>query len=128
MHKPVILIADDDDSLLRLFTIRCKALGLEVRTAADGMMALTSIHKDPPDIVLLDINMPAGNGLGVLEMLKTDRRLGKISVIVYSGESSEEIINRCKSLRAHFVKKSPDAWTILKPILQQLIVARRSAA
>lgn len=95
-------------------------------TAPDAMLALIKIHKDPPDIVLLDIKMPAGNGVNVLEMLTSDPRLADIPVIIFTGQSDEKMANRCKRPRAYYVKKSPDAWVELKPIIQGLLRLRRS--
>ncbi len=131
-QKPTILIADDDGSVRRVLTVRCRHLGFEVRTAPDAMMALTLIHKDPPTVIMLDISMPAGNGVSVLEMVRSDRRLSGIPVIVHSGEPDEDVMQRCRKLDAHFVPKSPDAWEALKPLLSSMMErasgADRSAA
>ncbi len=121
MNRPSVLIADDDDVLLRVLTVRCRNLGLEVRTAPDAMMALTIVHKDPPSVLILDITMPAGNGIGVLEMIRSDRRLAQILVVVLSGTSDDALVDRCEQLGAHFIRKSPDAWVDLKVLLEPVV-------
>ena len=53
MKPKTVLIADDDTMLVRVLTVRCRHLGLEVRQASDAMLALVMIHKDPPDLVII---------------------------------------------------------------------------
>jgi len=121
MKKKRILIADDDDALVRVMTVHCRHLGVEVRSAPDAMMALTHIHRDPPDLAMIDVNMPAGNGLSVCEMLANDPRLASIPIIVFTGSSDEQTLARCQAFGAHYVLKSPDAWVQLKALIPQLI-------
>lgn len=116
-----ILIADDDDSVRRVYTVRCQELGLAVRTVPDAMMALTVIHKQTPDLLLLDINMPAGSGVGVLEMIRSDTRLEDLPVIVFSGAADATTAQRCTDLSATFVAKGPEAWDRLKPEIERLL-------
>lgn len=110
-----ILIADDDSALCRLLTMHCRHMGLSVRMAHDAMHALLLIHKQKPDLVLLDISMPAGNGISVCEMLSSDPRLNSIPVIIMSGTQDEQVIQRAESLGAIFVHKHTDFWQSLKP-------------
>ena len=63
MTDPTILIADDDMGLVRLLRLSLESLGVKILQAHDAMYALTVIHKSPPDLVVLDVNMPAGSGL-----------------------------------------------------------------
>jgi CheY-like chemotaxis protein len=116
-----VLIADDDAPLVNLMKFRCRSLGLVVQTAHNAMIALTLIHKDPPDLILLDISMPGGNGLAVCEMLATDRRLSKIPVIILTGKSDEETVGRCRASKAHYMWKSMDVWDRLKPMICGLL-------
>ena len=121
MKTKTVLIADDDQSFVRVLEDRCRNLGLKVLTAPDTMSALTLIHKDPPDLILLDVHMPAGNGLAACEMLSTDTRLAPIPVIILTGKSDDETIQRCESLGAHYVPKSSQMWDSLKPIICELL-------
>ena len=120
MNK-TILIADDDDSVRRVYTVRCRELGLAVRTAPDAMMALTLIHKQPPDLLLLDANMPAGSGVGVIEMIRSDPRLVDLPIILFSGETDEAVASRSRALGATYIRKGPDAWIRLKPTIEKLL-------
>jgi hypothetical protein len=53
-----VLITDDDPASRRLLEVRLRPLECDVATAGDGEQALIAIRKDPPDLVLLDLEMP----------------------------------------------------------------------
>jgi CheY-like chemotaxis protein len=121
MTRRRILIADDDPTFVNVVKLRCRFLGLEVQTAPDAMFALSLIHKDPPELVLLDVNMPAGNGLAVCEMLATDIRLCRVPVIVLTGSLDDETIRRCHAMNVQYFVKTADVWDRLKPTICSLL-------
>ena len=116
-----VLIVDDDSAITEVLTLRCQNLGLSVESASDGLEALTLIVKQPPDLVILDINMPAADGLSVAERLAQDNDLAPLPVIFLTGRSDEETVCRCKEHGAHYVFKDIDAWNQLKPIVCELL-------
>jgi sigma-B regulation protein RsbU (phosphoserine phosphatase) len=80
-----ILIVDDAPANLQVLTGMLKGRGYEVRPVLSGMVALQAARRDPPDLILLDINMPDMNGYEVCEHLKADDWLKGIPVIFISG-------------------------------------------
>ena len=120
---PLVYIADDDQALVRVLTVRLRHLGLKVRSFSDAMHALVMMHKEPPRLAILDVSMPAGNGLAVCEMMRSDWRLSCMPVIVLTGLSSNEIIARCAALDAHYLCPAPDYWGRLKPLVIDLLSA-----
>ena len=66
-----VLIADDDECLVDIVTRRCQSLDLRVERAFDGMSALHKIDELEPYLVILDINMPKGNGLRVCVLVSS---------------------------------------------------------
>jgi DNA-binding response OmpR family regulator len=116
-----ILIADDDRDLVASLSIRCRALGLNVDAAHDAMTALFQINQSPPDLVILDVGMPSGNGLSVRKMMADNERLASIPVIILTGKSDEETIRRCHDTCAYYVPKCPDIWTRIEPLLHELL-------
>jgi len=70
--KPRMLVVDDDPRSRKLLEGFLLADGCEVRTAPDGPTALTMVHQDPPDVVLLDVMMPEMTGYDVCKILKGD--------------------------------------------------------
>ncbi len=79
-----ILIVDDTPTNLQVLTGMLKERGYKVRPVPSGKLALLAAHKNPPDLILLDINMPEMNGYEVCERLKADITLQKIPVIFIS--------------------------------------------
>jgi len=117
MQEKTVLIADDDAAFVDAMKRRCETLGVRVATAADGLEALICVMRDAPDLLILDVNMPAGDGFGVAEKLLGDPKIRPVPVIFCTGRSDAEAIARCKALGAHFVIKNADTWNNLKSII-----------
>jgi len=128
MRGKTVLIADDDADFLTVLAQRCKALGLSVQVATDGLGALATIAREEPDLLILDIDMPAGGGMGVAEKLLSDPKLRPIPVVFCTGQSDAATIDRCKALGAHYVTKGADAWSNLKPIICRVLALQDEVA
>ncbi|MEO1529223.1 MAG: response regulator [Planctomycetota bacterium] len=114
-----ILIADDDPDLLDMLALRCRAMGLDVITASDAMDALANADFYAPQIALLDVRMPGGNGISVAEMLATDERLRQINVIVMTADRNEIIEARCSAIGAELLMKDGSIWARLESMLSE---------
>jgi CheY-like chemotaxis protein len=77
-----VLIADDDPQMRRLIRIVLQREGFEVLEANDGLDALELIEQGLVDLVILDVDMPRLNGLGVLEEIRAQMRTASLPVIV----------------------------------------------
>ncbi len=82
--RPDILVVDDTPANLHLLASMLKDRGYKTRPVPSGMLALQAALSDPPDLILLDINMPEMNGFEVCQSLKTDEKLRDIPVIFIS--------------------------------------------
>ena len=65
-----ILLVDDEESIQIVYREEFEDEGYEVVSATDGESGLAQFKKDPPDIVILDIQMPGMNGVEVLRQMK----------------------------------------------------------
>jgi sigma-B regulation protein RsbU (phosphoserine phosphatase) len=79
-----ILVVDDTPANLQVLAGMLKDRGHKVRPVPSGKLALVAARSDPPDLILLDINMPEMNGFEVCEHLKADDELKGIPVIFIS--------------------------------------------
>jgi sigma-B regulation protein RsbU (phosphoserine phosphatase) len=79
-----ILVVDDTAANLQVLAGMLKDRGYKVRPVPSGKLALLAARRDPPDLILLDINMPEMNGFEVCEHLKADDQLKGIPVIFIS--------------------------------------------
>ncbi|MBU0503183.1 MAG: response regulator [Candidatus Omnitrophota bacterium] len=86
-----ILIADDDPSLVEVLTSRLRQHNYEVICAFDAMQVMTMAMSRRPDLIILDIKMPAGTGRGALENLKNSSTTFTIPVIVITAYPNEEV-------------------------------------
>jgi len=93
-----ILIVDDDESLRELLRMHLASAGYEVSTANDAISAGYQVLKNPPDLILSDINMPHMDGFECVAALKSDATLPNIPVIFLT--SVEDGDHRGKELGA----------------------------
>jgi DNA-binding response OmpR family regulator len=121
MNQKSILIADDDKDLVNALSARCRQLGLRVFTAERGLSAFNAAVEHRPNVICLDVNMPAGNGMHICEVLADDPKLNSIPIIMLTGSNEPEIIRRCHKSCAYYVQKCPNVWDRLKPLLCDLL-------
>ena len=86
----LVLVVDDDEDLLGVLAAPLRRWGLEVAVATDAITATAAAIKQRPDAVLMDIGLPGGDGLGVMQRLHTLPRLAAVPVIVLSGRDPLE--------------------------------------
>ena len=111
-----ILIVDDTPDNLRLLSTMLAGQGYEVRSVINGAMALMGVRAEPPDLILLDINMPQMNGYEVCEQLKADDASRDIPVIFIS--ALEDVLDKVKAFAVGGVDY------IVKPFQIEEVLAR----
>jgi len=101
-----ILIVDDDKDWVRMLTMRLEHAGYQVEAAFDAIQAIAQTIDLKPDLVLLDIIMPAGSGIGVLENLRVNVKTFNIPVIALTGRSDKQTKEAAEKLgiSGYFVK------------------------
>src|SRR5205085_2764 len=80
--RPVLLIADDDEDVIRLLRLFLRPFDCELLTARDGEEALAIAQERLPDVVLLDVMMPKRTGWEVCQALKAVQRTAGIAVVL----------------------------------------------
>ncbi|MDP2959650.1 MAG: response regulator [Longimicrobiales bacterium] len=116
-----ILIVEDDADVRRALTIRLKAAGYDVTTAVDGASAGASARDLPPDLVLLDLGLPGGDGYAVMDRLRRIGRMAHVPVVVLSARDPRTEESRSKAAGAvAFLTKPPDPAHLLHVIAENL--------
>jgi type IV pilus assembly protein PilB len=87
--KTRVLVADDDPQMRRLIRSILERDGYEVAEAADGLDALDQVENRPFDLMLLDVDMPRLDGLGVLEELRARIKTSGVPVIVLTARTDD---------------------------------------
>lgn len=116
-HKAKILIVDDDPDLRRALKLRLRANHYETIHAPDGYSAIAVAQKEHPNLIILDLGLPAGDGFVVLERLQNSDTLSNVPVIVLTARDPQT--NEERSLRAGasaFFQKPVDNAELLEVI------------
>jgi CheY-like chemotaxis protein len=119
-REKTVLIADDDPVVVHALARRLQHLGFQVLRSPDAVHALMGAMKTRPDLAILDINMPSGNGLAVCEMMASDPRCAGIPVIIHSVSGDEATKERARRMGAHHVEKSAHSWNDIKAIVESI--------
>jgi two-component system alkaline phosphatase synthesis response regulator PhoP len=88
-NRHTVLLVDDDAHLRELFRLSLEHKGYTVRTGTNGAEAVKLAREDPPDLIILDGNMPVMDGLDALKKLRTSRGLQNIPVIMLTMRSHQ---------------------------------------
>lgn len=98
LNNPSVLIVEDDPALLRGLKDNFQAEGYQVRACAEGQLALNTLLKSPPDLVLLDIMLPGLNGFEICRLAR--ERALDMPIIMLTARGQEEDIVRGLELGA----------------------------
>jgi DNA-binding response OmpR family regulator len=121
MSGKKILIIDDNEHLLLGLSARLRASGYAVVSAMDGVSAIAVARKEAPDLVILDLGLPAGDGFVVLELMRSLPDLVATPVIVLSARDPTS--NKKRALDAGalaYFQKPTDNHEFLAAIRQAL--------
>jgi two-component system nitrogen regulation response regulator NtrX len=123
----LILIVDDVPAMSEQYAYDLKRLGgYETRTTSEGTAALKVLESEPVDCVLLDLEMPAMDGFGVLEAMR--ERGVTVPVIVYTGTGNYERCVRAVKLGAYsFLDKSESMEKVAREVENALERTRLAA-
>jgi two-component system phosphate regulon response regulator PhoB/two-component system alkaline phosphatase synthesis response regulator PhoP len=89
LAEPTILVADDDETVRDLVAFKLGAAGYHAITAEDGSTALDMVHREQPDMVILDVMMPGLDGLSVCYELHSSSATSQIPVLMLSGRDRQ---------------------------------------
>lgn len=96
LNRAKILIVDDDPELRMALKLRLRANHYETVSASDGYSAIALAQKERPNLIILDLGLPAGNGFTVLKRLQESDSLSHIPVIVLTARDPQA--NELRSL------------------------------
>jgi len=99
-----ILVIDDDPDSLELIRVWLERNHYQVCDARDGVEGLAKVDSEQPDLIVLDISMPAMDGYSFLKELKQKYPVQKIPIIVFTGKDKMEELFRWEGVRDYLVK------------------------
>ena len=116
VRRDRIMIVDDDEAIRRYTKKLLESEYYEVIPAVNGRDALDRIFENPPDLIVVDYQMPEMNGLEFIEKLKSHSHLSRIPTMMLTSTDTEESEIKALSIGA-------DDW-IQKPIHKERLLAR----
>jgi len=105
-----ILIVEDDGAMRKVLHAQLRTAGYDAFPVADAVVAFAEIRKQPPDLILLDLGLPGGGGLNLMQRLQSIPKYAVIPVVVVSAQPRStgieaEVID--KGAAAFFEKPVP---------------------
>ena len=101
LARKTVLVVEDDADLRHIFRDAIRSAGFEVREAADGLAALRMVEFDAPDLIVLDVRLPALDGISVREEVASHADTRDIPVIIVSAFD----VDRHRVRRARIMRK-----------------------
>jgi DNA-binding response OmpR family regulator len=116
-NQRTILVADDDKDLVMALSIRLRAAGYDVISAHDGEEAFELASKNKPDLIILDVRMPAGGGFSSIDRMKHSLNTRNIPVIFLTAFDDEDMREEGRKLGAvGFFRKPFDDTEFMQAI------------
>lgn len=122
-----ILLVDDDEAILTVYSTSLKAHGHEVITALNGKTGLEKAKTDKPDVILLDQVLPDIQGNEVLRILKEDLETKSIPVAMLSNFGQNELIQKAINTGAvDYIRKYEIEPDYLDTKIKEIMKAKQS--
>ena len=121
MSNKKILIVEDDPDVRKGMHVRLQASNYDTFFAADAISSMSEARKHQPDLILLDLGLPGGDGFTVMGRFKANPQLGVIPIIIVSARTGHD--NRVRAMKAGakaFLEKPVDNAELLAVIRQAL--------
>jgi DNA-binding response OmpR family regulator len=117
-----ILIVEDDADIRALLSLRLRQRSYDTSFATDGMTAVTVARREQPDLIVLDLGLPAGDGFTVMERMRAITSLADVPVVVITAREAATNREKAEALGAvAFVEKPIDFDQLLETIDALLI-------
>jgi PAS domain S-box-containing protein len=117
-----VLVVEDDPDLGRLLVATLAGAGIDAELAATGREAMLAIERAPPELLVLDVGLPGGDGFAVADWLRDQGRLTGTPLLIYSGhEFTEDQRTRLQLGSTEFVTKAEVAPEDLQQRIADLL-------
>ena len=114
-----ILVVDDDAGIRQALELMLRKAGYDVLLASDGTSALKAAQQRPPQLIIVDLGLPGGDGFNVIKRIRSMYRLSRIPIAVLTGMHLDE--NRAKAEQAGavaFLPKPLDGAELLRVVAE----------
>jgi CheY-like chemotaxis protein len=121
MKSYTVLVAEDDAALLDSIRIRLSSEGYRVLCAHDGYQAVAMAAHVQPDMLILDIHMPAGDGFSVQDRVRKMPELSSVPIVYVTGDDSANTLEMAHRVGASwFLRKPFESSDLLRLVREAL--------
>jgi diguanylate cyclase (GGDEF)-like protein len=89
-----VLVLDDDQLILKLLQKMIQPWGIQVHTISQASQLLGTLDRVMPDLLILDLNLPDGNGIELCQLLRANSKWSKLSIIILTSQRNSETIRQ----------------------------------
>ena len=118
---PCVLCVDDDPDIQTIVEMRMRQYRVQVERAFHGMQGIMEAIRNQPELILLDLAMPNGNGIEVLESLRRNSQVAHIPVVVITGMRDQRLLSRVRASGAHAIINKPIDFELLVDTIGNII-------
>lgn len=122
-----VLVVEDNPLNMKLFVAMITAQGYEVLEAFDGPRGLDLAHRQRPDLIVMDVQLPGMSGLDVTHSLKIDDNTRDIPIIATSAYTQQEDVERLRASGCDGFMAKPIAIVEFLAMIEACIAERRAA-
>ncbi|MEM8829122.1 MAG: PAS domain S-box protein [Cyanobacteria bacterium P01_G01_bin.19] len=119
--SPLILLAEDNNANSSIISTYLKAKGYRVQIAHNGRKAIELAQAEPPELILMDIQMPDMDGLTAIEHIRVDSSLTQTPIIALTAFAMQEDRQKCLTAGANLYLAKPVRLKKLVRSIQKLI-------
>ena len=118
MAMKTVLLIDDDNVFLLTIGVRLKSMGYTVYAAKDAVNAISAVRTNNPDVIVLDVSLPAGDGFMVAERLQNLISTAATPIIFVTASEKPGLRERAMKLGAVAFLNKPFAATTLADAIE----------
>jgi DNA-binding response OmpR family regulator len=117
-----ILIIDDDLDILKLLRFKLSQDGHKVVTAIDAYNGIQSARNEKPDIIILDIMLPAGGGLHTLKNIRLTPHGSQTPIVILTGMHDKELREQIENQGVEAYLEKPVDYGVLSETIKKLLM------
>jgi len=116
-----VLVVDDHPQIIRILEKRLSHLNINVKSACDGVDALTKIKKNIPDLIILDIMLPKMNGYELMGRLKENAQTVSIPIIILTAKQVSTVLSEYKGVGSIPVINKTGGFSYVVELIQEIL-------
>jgi DNA-binding response OmpR family regulator len=119
--KAVVLLIDDEPSVLVALTAALSTMGYDCHTSQDAQSAYVTARVLAPDLIISDINLGGESGLALCERIKQVTALQETPVIFLSGAEIPDVVRRAKLVGGTYYLRKPFDTEVLLELVEKAL-------